>query len=50
MQNLIINIRIFTLHLQLSNKFKIKLIRNLYHLENDYPHGRWCVYKFFNLI
>jgi hypothetical protein len=50
MSNLIINIRILDWHFQVSNSCRWRVVKNDYHSTNKYPHGLWCIYKFFNWI
>lgn len=44
MSNLLINIRIFLYHIQLSNNWKLKISRNEYH--KGYKNGYFEVYTF----
>ena len=50
MDYLIINIRVLIWHLQVSRDWKCQILRNMYHHDNNYPHGLWSVYKFFKWI
>ena len=51
MSNLIVNIRFFDWHLQVAKSpLRFQILKNDYHSQHQYPHGLWCIYKFFNWI
>lgn len=48
MSNLLINIRVFTWHLQwIKGQWHPILSRNCYHKTRNWPDGYFSVYKFF---
>ena len=50
MSNLHVNIRIFCIHFQINKNWKPAITYNSYHSMNNYPDGKWSIYKFFNWI